>query len=78
MDNGDLSQQPDVMCPGGSSIVDPLGRYVIEPVYNKEDILIADLDLDLITQSRLDFDVMGHYARPDVFDFRVKRMSGNR
>lgn len=68
----DLEQHPKNICPGGSCIVDPLGQYVVEPVYGREDILIADLDLDLITQSRLDFDVMGHYARPDVFDFRIR------
>ena len=68
----ELDHQPEIMCPGGSCIVDPLGQYAAGPVYNKEDILIADLDLDLLTQSRLDFDVMGHYARPDVFDFRIR------
>lgn len=68
----ELEHQPDIMCPGGSSIIDPLGQYVAEPVYNREEIIIADLDLDLITQSRLDFDVMGHYARPDVFDFSIR------
>lgn len=69
---GELQDQPEIMCSGGSCIIDPLGRYAVEPVYNREEILIADLDLDLITQSRLDFDVMGHYARPDVFDFRIR------
>jgi nitrilase len=68
----DLEQQPENMCPGGSCIIDPLGRYVSQPVYDREEILVADLDLDLVTQSRLDFDVIGHYARPDVFDFRIR------
>ena len=68
----DLEQQPEIMCSGGSCIIDPMGQYIAGPVYNKEEILIGDLDLDLITQSRLDFDVMGHYARPDVFDFRIR------
>ena len=68
----DLEQQPEIICSGGSCIIDPMGGYAVEPVYNREEILIADLDLDLITQSRLDFDVMGHYARPDVFEFRIR------
>ena len=67
----DLESQPDHMCPGGSAIIDPLGKYVVEPVYNREDILIADLDLTLIPKSRFDFDVMGHYARPDVLQLIV-------
>jgi nitrilase len=68
----DLQNQPEDMCPGGSCIIDPMGQYVAEPVYNREETILADLDLNLITQSRLDFDVCGHYARPDVFDFRIK------
>ena len=67
----DLKSQPEIMCPGGSAVVNPLGKYVVEPVYNREEILIADLDLDLIVESRLDFDVAGHYARPDVFELIV-------
>lgn len=68
----DLEHQPEIMSSGGSCIIDPMGQYIAGPVYNKEEILVGDLDLDLITQSRLDFDVMGHYARPDVFDFRIR------
>lgn len=68
----ELESQPDVMCSGGSCVVDPFGKYVKEPVYNKEDILIADLQLEQIIQSRLDFDVVGHYSRPDVFKLTVR------
>ena len=57
---------PDVMCPGGSAIVDPLGDYVAGPVFGREETLIADLDMDRIWASRFDFHVTGHYARPDV------------
>jgi len=67
----ELENAPDVMCRGGSAIVDPLGEYVAGPVYGKEDILVADLDLSLIAQGRFDFDVTGHYARPDVFQLIV-------
>ena len=68
----DLAAQPDIMCPGGSAIIDPFGDYVIGPVYGREEILHAELDLTAITRSRLDFDVCGHYARPDVFELTVK------
>lgn len=67
----DLESQPDNMCPGGSAIIDPLGKYIIEPVYNREELLVAELDLSLIPQSRFDFDVMGHYARPDVLQLHL-------
>jgi nitrilase len=67
----DLEEQPDHICTGGSAIVGPLGQYLAGPVRNREDILLADLDLSLIPQSRFDFDVVGHYARPDVFRLLV-------
>lgn len=69
----ELASAPQVMCRGGSAIVGPLGQYIVEPVYDREEILIADLDLTLIQQSRFDFDVVGHYARPDVFKLVVNR-----
>jgi len=56
---------------GGSCIVDPLGQYLAEPIYNKEGILYADLDIGDCIRGKLDMDVMGHYARPDVFTLYV-------
>lgn len=67
----DLVSSPEEMSSGGSAIVGPLGEYIVEPVFGREDILLADLDLRLIPYSRLDFDVVGHYARPDVFQLIV-------
>ena len=46
--------------------MNPLGEYVVGPVFDKEDILYADLDLDMIAESKFDFDVVGHYSRPDL------------
>mgnify|MGYP000857350215 CR=1 FL=1 len=67
----DLAVSPQVMCRGGSAIIGPLGQYIAEPVFDREELLVADLDLSLIQKSRYDFDVMGHYARPDVFELVV-------
>lgn len=67
----ELESSPDIMSSGGSAIVGPLGEYVVEPIYGKEDILIADLNLRDITYSQLDFDSVGHYSRPDVFTLIV-------
>lgn len=67
----DIEKLPDVICSGGSCIVSPFGKYIVEPVFNKEDILVADLDLNMIIQSRMEFDVTGHYARNDVFKLIV-------
>ncbi len=67
----DLSGQPDVMCRGGSAIVSPLGAVLAGPLYDREGMLVAELDLGEIPRSRFDFDVAGHYARPDVFQLTV-------
>ncbi len=51
---------------GGSSVVDPFGCYVVEPVYDKEILIFADLDPDLIKLAKHSLDLMGHYSRPDL------------
>jgi nitrilase len=58
--------------PGGSAIVDPDGRFLAEPVTEREEILYADLDLGMLRGSRFQLDVAGHYGRPDVFDLSVR------
>jgi len=63
----DLESSPEVMCTGGSAIVGPMGDYVAEPVWGKEEIIFADLDMKQIAYSQFDFDPTGHYARPDIF-----------
>jgi nitrilase len=68
---GELADQPEVMCRGGSAIVSPLGEVLAGPLFGEEGILTAELDLSEIARSRLDFDVVGHYARPDVFRLEV-------
>jgi len=69
----DLESSPEVMCTGGSAIVGPMGDYVAEPVWGKEEILLADLDMKQIAYSQFDFDSTGHYARPDIFKLEVNR-----
>jgi nitrilase len=56
-----------IMSRGGSCIIDPLGRVLAGPLYDNPGILTAELDLDEIARGKFDFDVVGHYARPDVF-----------
>ena len=67
----EIEAQPDVMCRGGSCIINPFGEYVAGPAFGGEEILVADLDLDQITQGKADFDCIGHYARPDIFELIV-------
>ena len=68
----DLEGQPEVMCRGGSVIISPLGEVLAGPLYDREGILLAELDLAEVVRARFDFDVVGHYARPDVFDYAVR------
>ncbi|MCW9033984.1 MAG: carbon-nitrogen hydrolase family protein [Alphaproteobacteria bacterium] len=56
---------------GGSCIVSPLGQFLADPVFGKEAILTADLDMDEIARGKYDFDATGHYARPDIFKLLV-------
>lgn len=56
---------------GGSAIIGPDGRYLVEPVYDEERILLADLDLSAADREKMTLDVTGHYNRPDVFELRV-------
>jgi len=67
-----LGDSPEtLLMRGGSCIVDPLGKVLAGPVFDEETILFAELDLDEIARGKYDFDVAGHYARPDVFQLSV-------
>ena len=58
---------------GGSSIATPFGTYAAEPLFGKEGLVIADLDLaDRIVAKNV-FDCMGHYTRWDVAQLRLQR-----
>ncbi len=67
----ELDAHPDVICRGGSAIISPFGEVLAGPLYDKEGILFADIDLAEVARGKFDFDVVGHYARPDVFQLVV-------
>ena len=56
---------------GGSCIVGPLGQVLAGPVYGEDALLTAEIDMDDIPRAQMDFDPVGHYARPDVFQLAV-------
>jgi nitrilase len=66
-----VEEEPENMCRGGSVIVSPLGKVIAGPLFDRPGVLIAELDLEEIILSKLDFDVIGHYARNDIFQFKV-------
>ncbi|KAF9467534.1 carbon-nitrogen hydrolase [Collybia nuda] len=68
------NRNPDnVMIAGGSVIVSPLGTVLAGPLLDGEGVLTAELDLDDCIRGKFDLDVVGHYARPDVFEFNVNQ-----
>jgi nitrilase len=63
---------PDaVVSRGGSCIVSPFGELLAGPDFSGESILTAELDLAEIARGKFDLDVVGHYARPDIFQLHV-------
>jgi nitrilase len=70
-DFGLEASDDDYIMRGGSMIVSPLGEVLAGPVFNTETILYADIDTGIGRASNLDFDVCGHYSRPEVFHLSV-------
>lgn len=63
---------PDtVIIRGGSCIVSPLGEVLAGPLYGASGVLVADVDIGAMARGKYDLDVVGHYARPDVFTLHV-------
>ncbi len=56
---------------GGSMIVGPLGDVLAGPMERQTGLLTAEIDLAELIRARYDLDVVGHYARPDVFSLHV-------
>src|ERR1022692_692350 len=67
----DLADEPEIMCSGGSVIISPMGEILAGPLWDCEGLLTAELDFSVLAKSKLDFDVIGHYSRKDIFKFTV-------
>lgn len=69
-----LGDAPEtVLMRGGSAIVDPLGTVLAGPDFSGETILYAQIEPAQVIRGKYDFDVAGHYARPDVFQLQVDK-----
>ncbi len=69
---------PDtILMNGGSCIISPLGEILAGPIYDKETILTAEVDVGKIANGKYDFDVVGHYSRPDIFKLEIDESSKN-
>ena len=67
----DIKDQPDMVCRGGSCIIDPYGHAMMSPVWDEETILYADIDMTLPAACKMEHDAVGHYSRPDVLELVV-------
>ena len=68
----EIAKLPEIVCRGGSNVIDPFGHPVTETLWDQEGILYADLEMQKVPASRMEFDAVGHYARPDLLDLHVK------
>ncbi len=58
---------------GGSAIIGPDGDYIAEPVYDREALIFGEIDPTAVDREAMTLDVTGHYARPDVLHFEVRK-----
>jgi len=62
---------PEVSGDGGSCIANPDGSWLVEPVVGKEQLVLAELDHAFVRRERQNFDVSGHYARPELLHIEL-------
>ena len=67
----EVAQLPEIVCRGGSNIIDPYGHPITDTVWDREEIIYGNMDMDCVPASRMEHDVCGHYARNDVLDLSV-------
>lgn len=68
-----LNKAPDILANGGSCIAGPDGEWIVEPVLQKEGLIVQKIDFNRILEERQNFDPVGHYSRPDVTRLIVNR-----
>ena len=72
-ENMNMDDEHEVLMSGGSCIINPMGQIIAGPIYGRECIILSDIDLDEIIRGKFDFDVTGHYSRPDIFQLVMNK-----
>ncbi|MEE9252240.1 MAG: carbon-nitrogen hydrolase family protein [Thermodesulfobacteriota bacterium] len=71
-----LKEQTAWDYPGGSGIISPRGEYIAGPLYDKEGIVYAEIDMDMIIRAKAVIDGVGHFSRPDILRLDMAPSSG--
>jgi nitrilase len=66
-----LENCPDLLGNGGSCIAGPDGKWILEPVADREGIFYQTLEFNRVLEERQNFDPVGHYSRPDILQLEV-------
>lgn len=70
-DGVEVETDGDELLSGGSGVIGPDGAWLAGPVFGREDIITAEIDLERIREEQQALDAVGHYNRPDVFRLTV-------
>ncbi len=70
-DSFPLKQHTSWDYPGGSGIINPRGEYIAGPVYDREEIVYAEIDTDMIIRAKAVIDAAGHFSRPDILNLEI-------
>ncbi len=70
---GKVRSSGDWVLRGGSAVVGPDGRYVVEPCFDRPELIVSDIDLGRVREERMTLDVSGHYHRPELLRLEIDR-----
>ena len=68
-----VNGHPSLPSTGGSVIISPLGKTLAGPLFRAEGLVTAEIHHHEIIKAKMDFDVIGHYSRPDLFHYEWKQ-----